>query len=97
MTLMMQMYYSNAFKMRSTNTNPASRSATAKAQHSRTTNATAESSTGKLSLTISAKLDGVGAVCQPWTATGKQSGLQTRVAATESVSLCERMKADRVC
>jgi hypothetical protein len=33
------------------------------------------------------------AVCQPWTPTGKRSGLLTRIAATESVSLCTRMKS----
>jgi len=31
----------------------------------------------------------VGAVCQPWIVAGAQSGLQTRIAATEGVSLCD--------
>jgi len=30
---------------------------------------------------------------QPWIPTSEQSGLQTRTAATESVSVCERMKS----
>src|SRR5258708_386246 len=33
---------------------------------------------------------------QPWIPAGEQSGLLTRIAATETVSLCERMKADCV-
>jgi hypothetical protein len=47
---------------------------------------------GKLSLTISAKPVGVGAVLQPWIPAGEQYGLLTRIAATESVLLCDRMK-----
>jgi len=38
---------------------------------------------------------GVGAVCQRLIPTGEQSLLQTRTVTTESVSLCERMKANR--
>src|SRR5262249_1358173 len=53
----------------------------------------AERSTGTSSLTISAKPDGVGARCQLWIIRGEQSGLQTRIAATKSVSLCVRMKS----
>ena len=39
-----------------------------------------ERNTGKPSLTISAKPVGVGAVCQPWIATGRQPSLPTRMA-----------------
>jgi hypothetical protein len=39
-------------------------------------------------VTISAKPDGSGAACQPLIVRGGQSGLQTRIATTESVSLC---------
>src|SRR5205814_9711631 len=49
-------------------------------------------SIGKSSLTISAKPVGVGAASQRLSPAGEQSGLQTRTAATETVSLCERMK-----
>src|SRR5260370_24424785 len=49
--------------------------------------------TGKSSLTISANPVGVGAVSQPSLLRGKPSGLLTRIAATESVSLCTRMKS----
>jgi hypothetical protein len=38
---------------------------------------------------------GVGATSQPLMPTGEQSGLQTRIATTESVSLCARMKSWR--
>ncbi len=41
---------------------------------------------------ISAKPVGVGAASQPWIPTGEKSSLLTRIATTESVSLCERMK-----
>jgi hypothetical protein len=34
----------------------------------------------------------LGAVCRLWIAKDKQSGLQTHIAGTESVSLCVRMK-----
>src|SRR5262245_4717405 len=47
------------------------------------------------SLIISAKPDGVGAACQQWIVKGARSGLLTRIAATESVSLCVRMKSSR--
>jgi hypothetical protein len=43
--------------------------------------------------TISAKPDGVGAVSQRLIPTGEQSGLLTHNAATESVTLCTRMKS----
>jgi len=46
-----------------------------------------------ISLTISAKPDGVGAVSQPWILAGERSGLLTHIATTESVSLFERMKS----
>jgi hypothetical protein len=36
---------------------------------------------------------GVGAVLQSWTLRGKQSGLQTHIVTTESVSLRERTKS----
>jgi hypothetical protein len=36
---------------------------------------------------------GVGAACQPSIPKGEQSGLRTRIAMTESVSLCARMKS----
>jgi len=49
--------------------------------------------TGKSSLIISAKPVGVGAASQPWVPTSEQSSLLTRIAATESVTLCERMKS----
>ena len=42
---------------------------------------------------ISARPDGVGAVSQRLIPTGERSGLQTHIAATESVSLCARMKS----
>src|SRR4030095_9108415 len=45
-------------------------------------------SIGKASLTISAKPIGVGAAYQRLIPTGERSGLLTRTAATESVSLC---------
>src|SRR5262249_2620460 len=32
-------------------------------------------------------------LCQPWTRMGEQSGLRTRIGATESVSLCVPMKS----
>jgi hypothetical protein len=48
--------------------------------------------TGKSSLTISAKPVGVGAAYQQLIQTGERSGLLTRNATTESVSLCARMK-----
>src|SRR5205823_6387389 len=41
----------------------------------------------------SAKSVGVGAVCQRLMPTGKQSGLLMRIATTESVLLCMRMKS----
>src|SRR3989442_15716964 len=44
------------------------------------------------SLTISAEPVGRGAALQLWFLAGEQSGL-TRIAATESVSLCERIKS----
>jgi hypothetical protein len=47
----------------------------------------------KSSLTISAKPDGAWAGSQPWIAKGEQSGLLTRIAATESSSLFVRMKS----
>ena len=47
----------------------------------------------KSSLTISAKPVGVGAVSQRLIPTGERSGLQTRIATTESVSLCVRRKS----
>lgn len=34
---------------------------------------------------------GVGAACQPWIQTGKQSSLLTHIAATENVSLCVQL------
>jgi hypothetical protein len=43
---------------------------------------------GKLSPTISAKPDGVGAVPQPWIPMGERFGLPTYIATMESVSLC---------
>jgi hypothetical protein len=39
------------------------------------------------------KPDGVGAVSQRLIPTGEESGLLTSIAATESVSLCARMKS----
>jgi hypothetical protein len=39
------------------------------------------------------KCVGAGAVCQPWIPPGEQSGLLTRIATTESISLCVRMKS----
>jgi hypothetical protein len=50
-------------------------------------------SIGKSSWTISAKPVGVGAASQRLIPEGERSGLQTRIATTESVSLCERMKS----
>jgi hypothetical protein len=47
---------------------------------------TVASGTGKSSLTISAKPVGVWAVSQRLIPTGEQSGLQTHIAAMESVS-----------
>ena len=41
----------------------------------------------------SAEPVGVGTVSQPWTATGERYSLLTRIATTESVSLCTRMKS----
>jgi hypothetical protein len=41
---------------------------------------------------ISARPDGVEAVSQLWIAKAEQSGLLTRIATMESVSLCVRMK-----
>jgi hypothetical protein len=64
----------------------------AEAKQTRTANVL-NKSTGRSSLTISAKLDGVGAACQPSIIRGEQSGLPTRIAATESASLCEPMKS----
>jgi hypothetical protein len=52
---------------------------------------------GKSSLTISAKPDGAGAASQRLILRGEQSGLQTRTAMMESVSLCVPMKVDCVC
>jgi hypothetical protein len=49
--------------------------------------------TGKSSQTDSAKPVEVGAASQPWIATGGQSGLQTHIATTESVSLRTPMKS----
>jgi hypothetical protein len=46
-------------------------------------------------VTISAKPVGVGAAFEPWIARGERSGLLTRIATTESVSLCTRMKRRR--
>jgi hypothetical protein len=43
--------------------------------------------------TISAKPGGVGAASQQWIPTGEQSLLLTRIATTESVSLCMSMKS----
>jgi hypothetical protein len=40
-----------------------------------------------------AKPAGVGAASQRWIATGEQSGLQTHIAAPESISLCTRMRS----
>jgi hypothetical protein len=48
---------------------------------------------GKSSLTISAKPVGVGAASQPWILAGERSSLLTRIAMTESGSLCVRMKS----
>jgi hypothetical protein len=48
---------------------------------------------GKASLTISAKSDGLGAAWQPWVLGGERSGLQTRIATTESVTLCMLIKS----
>jgi hypothetical protein len=45
------------------------------------------------SLTISAKLDGVGAVLQPWIIAFERPLLLTHIATTESVSLCVQMKS----
>jgi hypothetical protein len=44
------------------------------------------------SLTISAKPVGVGAASQPWIPARVRSSLLTRIAVTESGSLCGRMK-----
>ena len=49
--------------------------------------------TGKSSLTVLAKPDGVGAGSQRWIATGEQSLSRTRIVATESVSLFVQMKS----
>jgi hypothetical protein len=49
-------------------------------------------STGKSSPTISAKPVGVGAASQRLIPPAEQSGLQTPIAMTESVSLCTQMK-----
>jgi hypothetical protein len=48
---------------------------------------------GKLSLTISAKPVGVGAVFERLIPTGERSGLQTHTAVMESVSLSSLMKS----
>jgi len=48
---------------------------------------------GKSSVTISVKPVGVGAVSQRLIPLGERSSLQTHIATTESVSLCERMKS----
>jgi hypothetical protein len=53
----------------------------------------ASRSTGKSSLIISAKPDGVGAASQRLIPTGERSELPTHIATTESVSLCMRMKS----
>ena len=50
-------------------------------------------STGKSSLSISAKPGGVGAASLLWIAKGEQSGLRTRSVLTESGSLCVRTKS----
>jgi hypothetical protein len=42
---------------------------------------------------ISKNAVGVGAVSQPWILVGEQSSSLTLIAATVSVSLCERMKS----
>jgi hypothetical protein len=47
----------------------------------------------KSSLTISAKPVEVGVAFQRLIPTGERSGLLTRTATTENVSLCERMKS----
>ncbi len=47
----------------------------------------------KSSLTNWAKLVGVGAASELWVLAGRESGLLMHVAATESVSLCVRMKS----
>ena len=47
-------------------------------------------------LTISAKPVGVEAVSQPLIPTGEQSGLQTHIVTTESVSLCTRQQNGKV-
>jgi len=39
------------------------------------------------------KAVGVGAASQPWILAGEQSSLLARIAAAESISLCERMKS----
>ena len=44
---------------------------------------------------ISTEPDGAGATSQPLILRGERSGLQTRIATTESVSLCVRMKSRR--
>jgi hypothetical protein len=46
-----------------------------------------------LPLTTSAKRVGVGAAFQPWIVASERSSLQTRIATTESGSLCVRMKS----
>jgi hypothetical protein len=51
---------------------------------------------GKSSLTTSVKPDSVWAGSKLWILKGERSGLLTHMV-TESVSLCERMKTDRVC
>jgi hypothetical protein len=51
------------------------------------------SNTGKSSLTISRKLVGVAAASQRLIQTGERSGLQMRIATTESVSSCTQMKS----
>ncbi|HTL78536.1 MAG TPA: hypothetical protein VL136_03940 [Candidatus Babeliales bacterium] len=48
---------------------------------------------GKQSPIISAKPVGVEAASQPWILKGEQCGLLTRIATTESISLCVRMKS----
>ena len=56
-------------------------------------NEDAGGSTGNNRLTSSAKSGWSWAVSQRLIPTGKQSGLRTRIAATESVSLCTLMKS----
>jgi len=48
---------------------------------------------GEIIADVSAKPVGVGAVSQRLIPTGERSGLLTRIAATESVLLCVRMKS----